>query len=300
MIGYDVLVTGGAGFIGSHLVDRLVSLNYRVAVIDDLSTGNIINVNPKVKFLKLDIRNKSFVNEFFEKHKFNYIFHLGAQINLRHSILNPDIDANTNILGTINLLNNCKNIKKFIFTSTGGAIYAPNYNCLPWTEEDQVSPQSPYGLSKLCAEKYIELLSKQLNFNYTILRLSNVYGPRQNNSECGIISIFDHKIKNNLELTIFGNGEQTRDFIYISDVIDALCLSIVDSNISNKTLNVSTGIETSINELSTIMGAHIENIQYKPAIEGELVRSCLNNSYLKSMGWNNKIDLKTGIELLKW
>lgn len=242
----NILITGGAGFIGSHLVDKLCK-NNKVTIIDNLSTGLEENINEKATFYNLDIKED--LDNIFQKHKFNYVFHLAAFINLRESFEDPIKCMDVNLSGTINLINNCKkyNIEKFIFSSTGGAIY-DEMALLPFTENSKVNPKSPYGLSKLFAEKYIE----NSGVNYINLRYSNVYGPRQNaKGEAGVISIFMDNVLNNKPLQVFGDGFQSRDFVHVNDVVDANILCAEKA--LNKTYNISTNKETSLLQLIQLL-----------------------------------------------
>lgn len=242
----NILITGGAGFIGSHLVDKLCK-NNKVTIIDNLSTGLEENINEKATFYNLDIKED--LDNIFQKHKFNYVFHLAAFINLRESFEDPIKCMDVNLSGTINLINNCKkyNIEKFIFSSTGGAIY-DEMALLPFTENSKVNPKSPYGLSKLFAEKYIE----NSGVNYINLRYSNVYGPRQNaKGEAGVISIFMDNVLSNKPLQVFGDGFQSRDFVHVNDVVDANILCAEKA--LNKTYNISTNKETSLLQLIQLL-----------------------------------------------
>lgn len=242
----NILITGGAGFIGSHLVDKLCK-NNKVTIIDNLSTGLEENINEKATFYNLDIKED--LDNIFQKHKFNYVFHLAAFINLRESFEDPIKCMDINLNATINLINNCKkyNVEKFIFSSTGGAIY-DEMALLPFTENSKVNPKSPYGLSKWFAEKYIE----NSGINYVNLRYSNVYGPRQNaKGEAGVISIFMDNVLNNKPLQVFGDGFQSRDFVHVNDVVDANILCAEKA--LNKTYNISTNKETSLLQLIQLL-----------------------------------------------
>ena len=283
----NIIVTGGCGFIGSHLVDALCVLGHHVTVIDNASDGWL---NPQANLINKNINDKSL---FKLIQKTDYIFHLAAQINLRESIKNPYKDAKTNILGSIRIIDLAKKCNaKLIFASTGGAIYSPR-DQLPWNENSLALPESPYGIAKLTVENYLRIS----NIDHCILRLSNVYGPRQNpKSEAGVVSIFINQIINGSNIRIFGNGHQTRDFIYVSDVVNALILAM------NKDMsgiyNVSTNEEHNINEIANLiidtMWANT-SIVLAPAIPGELQRSCLDNQKLKNKGWTPKIKLEEGL-----
>lgn len=242
----NILITGGAGFIGSHLVDKLCE-NNKVIVIDNLSTGLTENLNKKALFINTDIRDN--LEEVFKDNKIDYVFHLAAFINLRESFEDPIKCMEINLNGTINLINSCKkyNVSKLIFSSTGGAIY-DEMALLPFKETSNINPKSPYGLSKWFAERYI----MNSGINYVNLRYSNVYGPRQNaKGEAGVISIFMDNVLSNKPLQVFGDGFQSRDFVHVNDVVDANILCAEKA--LNKTYNISTNKETSLLQLIQLL-----------------------------------------------
>jgi len=290
-----VAVFGGAGFIGSHLVDKLLALGHYVIVIDDLSTGSRDNLPSDCNFKEMDIRNER-AHQLILKEKFDIIFHLAAQINLRDSIKDPQNDASVNIMGSLNLIDAAnKSGSKFIFSSTGGAIYSSKAK-IPWSECDPVIPESPYGISKLAVEHYLRVLSP----NGAILRLSNVYGPRQNpKGEAGVISIFLDNLIKGKPLKIFGDGFQTRDFVYVDDVVDAFILAM-DKDLTG-VYNVSTSDRTDINQIYKLLAkladrSHAE-VELLPAIEGELKHSALSYHKIKSMwGWRPKTAMYNGLK----
>lgn len=290
-----VLVTGGAGFIGSWIVDALVKEGHDVIVVDDLSTGKMENVNPKARFYGLNIRSKKIL-KIFEKEKPDYVFHLAAQINVRESIKDPIRDSEINIIGTLNILNCCVNqkVKKFIFSSTGGAIYGDRCK-IPTPEVELESPASPYGIAKLSIEKYLHFYKLVYGLDYVSLRYANVYGPRQNSKgEAGVIAIFSERILDGKEVRINGSGEQKRDYVFVDDVANANILSLNLSGI----YNVGTSIETSVNEILSEIKKTISKEFRKvnlPEIKGEQMRSCLSNKKLITAGWNPQHDLKKGI-----
>lgn len=294
-----VLVTGGAGFIGSNLVDMLVDLNHNVIVVDNLSSGQIENVNSKARFIEEDINND--LNDVFANN-FDYVFHLAAQINVRESLKNPIKDAETNILGSLNLINESVDcgVKKFIFSSTGGAIYSPDAE-IPCDEESEQNPLSPYGLGKFTVENYLRIFRNIHNLNYTALRYSNVFGPRQNSKgEAGVVSIFIDNALAGKPLNVFGDGEQTRDYVYVKDVVDA---NVMAMNLSG-VYNVATNTETSVNDLAERIKKLTDSdseIVYSPAINGELKRSRLSYDKISSEGWKPEYDLNAGLEdTVKW
>jgi UDP-glucose 4-epimerase len=299
-----VLVTGGAGFIGSHLTDRLIREGCRVVVIDNLSTGTRENLNPKVKLYKADISGFK-INEIFKKEKPEIVFHLAAQINIRNSVKNPVLDAKINILATLNLLEICKDlkIKKFIFASTGGAIYGED-NIIPTPENCLELPNSPYGIAKLTVEKYLNYYYKFFGLSFISLRLANVYGPRQNSKcEAGVIAIFCDKIFSDKQSIINGSGFQTRDFVFIDDVIEAFFLSIVKNKVG--IFNIGTAKETDIRTIFRKL-KKLTNSKYKekygPAKKGEQEKSCLNYFLAKKeLAWQPKYSLEEGLEkTIKW
>jgi len=300
-----ILVTGGAGFVGSHLVDKLITQGNKVIVVDNLSTGKKENINKKAKFYKLDICSPK-IFEVFKKEKPEIVFHLAAQVNVRRSIEDPINDAKINILGSLNILDACRKfkVKKIIFSSTGGAIYG-DAKIVPTKENYPPKPESPYGIAKLTIENYLDFYKKVYGLNYISLRFANVYGPSQDpKGEAGVVAIFTNKLLKGERPTIFGDGKQTRDFIYVDDVVSALIKSM---NYKGKEtiFNVGTGIETSVNQLfkliSKILGIKIKPI-YAPPKPGELKRSCLDISKFKrELKWQPKYNLEEGLkETIKW
>lgn len=299
----NCLVTGGAGFIGSHLVDRLISTKHSVSIIDDLSTGKEKNINKLAKFYHLKVESKK-VKEIIEKDRPECVFHLAAQIDVRKSVANPILDIKSNILGTVNLLNLCVKykVKKFIFSSSGGVIYG-NTN-KPAKEKDPPKPVSPYGIDKFTAENYIKLYSSMYGLNYTILRYANVYGPRQDPyGEAGVCAIFAGNMLRKEKCILYGFGNMTRDYVYVDDVVSATLLSMEKG--INKTLNIGTGIETSVNVIFNTMKEITHYLLppvYKPKRKGELDRNCLNCELAKKLlDWSPKVELKEGlIRTIKW
>lgn len=296
-----ILVTGGCGFIGSNLVDELLEKGYEVKVLDNLATGKIENLNHakkfgnKFKFYKQDLRN--FDKEILKD--VEYIFHLGAQIDVRKSIENPEYDANVNILGSINLIKNAlnSNVKKIIYSSSGGAIYGEPEN-LPADEQTIIKPLSPYGASKFAVEAYLHSFYKIYGIDYVALRYGNVYGERQDPlGEAGVIAIFFGRVFANLNPIIFGTGNQTRDFIYVGDVVKANIKTM--GKTKYKEYNVGTGKETSVNELVKIMekifNKKITPI-YKPKRKGEVERICLDIKRLKEEFNFTTVEIEEGME----
>lgn len=295
----NILISGGAGFIGSHLVDALILSGHEIVVLDNLSTGNVKNINEKSICYYDDIRID--LNHIFEEHKIDYIFHLAAQINLRESIKKPAHDAYINIYGSLNLIEMAikYKVKKFIFSSTGGAIYSPIAE-LPWTTETQCDPLSPYGLSKLTVEKYLKLIKQNNELFYTALRYSNVFGPRQNSlCEAGVVSIFTDNALAGKPLKIFGDGNQTRDFVYVNDVVNANIIAM-NSNI-NGVFNISTNAQTSVNDIAKLILEKTGSksiIEYLPEVAGEVKHTRIEYDL---PGWEPVVKFEEGIdETLKW
>ncbi|MGA7836772.1 MAG: NAD-dependent epimerase/dehydratase family protein, partial [Ignavibacteriaceae bacterium] len=272
-----ILVTGGAGFIASQISDAFINEGHEVFIIDNLSTGFEKNINPKANFIKADICDKN-LSQLFEKEKFDIVNHHAAQMDVRRSVADPAFDANTNIIGTINLLQNCVNtgVNKFMFASTGGAVYGEQ-DYFPADEKHPTSPLSPYGISKLAVEKYLYFYNAQYKLNYSILRYANIYGPRQNPfGEAGVIAIFTTKLLNKEQPVINGNGEQTRDYVFVGDVVKANLLALTDGN--TDIYNVGTGLETNVNEIFNKLNSIIGNGQQEkhgPAVAGEQMRSVI-------------------------
>jgi UDP-glucose 4-epimerase len=295
-----VLVTGGAGFIGSHIVDRLVDEKYKVVVVDDLSTGKQEYINKKAKFYKLDIQDKR-LEGIFKKEKPDYVNHQAAQKDVRVSVSDPIYDARINILGTINILQNCikYNVKKLIFASTGGAIYGEQ-ETFPAPETHPTRPVSPYGITKLVAEHYMQYYKTIYGLDYVSLRYSNVYGPRQDPyGEAGVVAVFTQKMLNGGQPVINGDGEQTRDFVYVGDVVEANILAMKNSTQEN-IFNIGTGIETTVNQIFNHLREIINpNIQEKhnPPKKGEQRRSVIECSRAKSvLHWEPKTSLIDGLQ----
>lgn len=272
-----VLITGGAGFIGSHIVDKLLENNYSVVVLDNLSSGSEDNLqnSDRLKLYQVNIE-KDNLEEIFEKEKSDYVFHLAAQTSVNYSISNTYFDADMNIMATIRLLDVCKkyNVKKFI-TASSAAVYGnPKY--LPIDENHPTEPMSPYGLSKLTMEKYIQLSGVP----YIMFRFSNAYGPRQKSSkESGVVAIFDKAMKANKPINIYGDGSQVRDFIYVEDIAN-ICIKALESNVQNEIINFSTNKGVTLNELFTEMSKIYDYKQapnYLPERIGDIKDSILAN-----------------------
>jgi len=301
------LVTGGAGFIGSHLTEKLHQNNIEVLVVDNLLTGK------KENLLSLDLENTIYGDVGSEEtlkiiKNFNpdVCFHLAAQSSVVISVEDPLLDFEHNLLQPVQLIKTLleTDCKQFIFTSSGGTIFGEP-EVIPTSEDDYAGePVSPYGLAKKKLNELIEVMLQNETMSYSILNLSNVYGPRQDpHGEAGVMSIFTGKLINNETPTIYGDGKQTRDYVYVLDVVDALIKSSQTDD--NLFLNIGTGVETSVNELVSILSQKISwdgEPEYAPKREGELLRSVLNNERAKSqIGWEPKYTLDTGLdELISW
>jgi UDP-glucose 4-epimerase len=282
-----------------------MALGHEVMVIDNLSTGSRQYLHPQVDLLIDDVEGTQHfsLSKLFEEEKFDYVFHLAAQINLRHSITDPYKDANTNILGTINIADNCaKHNVKMTFMSTGGAIYSEKLNLSPWqnpwSEKAIADPSSPYGLSKLTAEKYVQMMSRLNGLKYTILRPSNIYGPRQSTKgEAGVVAIFIENVLQEKDLRIFGSGFQTRDFVYVSDVVSA-CLHTMGDEFQD-IYNVSTGVRHNISYIArSVIGFMMANraTKHEQAIPGEMMHCCLSCDKLRQTGWSPKVSFDDGLK----
>jgi UDP-glucose 4-epimerase len=293
-----ILVTGGAGFIGSNLVDALVTLNHDVVVVDNLSSGLRKNLNHKARFYEVDIRDKK-LSEVFEQEKPDIVDHHAAQIDVRKSGADPIADAEANILGSLNVITNCVrfNIKRVVYASTGGAIYGdPQY--LPADENHPINPISQYGVSKHTVEHYLHLYSIIHGLEYMALRYSNVYGPRQNPyGEAGVVAIFAIQMLTGKQPTIFGPGDKTRDYAHVSDIVNANIVALEKGK--NAICNIGTGVETSDQEifdtLASVLGYKGKPV-YAPVRKGEVYRISLECSKArKELGWSPRLSIKEGI-----
>lgn len=299
-----ILVTGGAGFIGSTLVDKLIAEDNEVVVIDNLVSGKKEYLNPQAKFYNLDICSPE-VAAVFEKENFEFVYHLAAQIDVRKSVADPVEDNRINVLGGLNILENCRvhKISKIILASTGGAIYGDAEE-IPTTEYAPTYPLSPYGIHKLTLEKYFNYYYQVYGLNYTILRFANVYGPRQfKGGEAGVIAIFIDNAVKGKESNLYGDGLQTRDFVYVADVVQALYLA-KDIDCRGE-INIGLGREINLLELikniETAIGAPL-NIKREAAKDGEQRRSCLSYGRAKAvLNWEPGVDLKEGVSrTIEW
>jgi UDP-glucose 4-epimerase len=293
-----VLLTGGAGFIGSHVADRLLTRGHKVVVVDDLSSGKKENVPEEAVFYEADIR--SGCKELFEEFQPEALCHQAAQMDVRRSVREPAFDADVNVLGTIRLLENClkHDVAKVVFASTGGAIYGEQRE-FPAAEDHPQYPVSPYGVSKLAAERYLNYYRAQYGLPYVALRYANVYGPRQDpHGEAGVVAIFCANLAEGRTSTINGSGEQTRDYVYVEDVTRANVLAL-ENEVPPGAYNVGTGVETSVNSLYELLlrisGKNLPP-EHGPAKPGEQLRSCVDPTLARRlMGWSPEVDLTDGL-----
>ena len=301
------LVTGGAGFIGSTLVDRLLAEDHEVDVIDDLSTGSMANLaaaraegGKRVRFHQADIRAEEVV-DVISRTRPDVVFHLAAQADVRVSVARPVFDAQVNIIGSLNVLEGARlgGASKVVFASSGGTIYgAPPPEALPVKESQPQTPVSPYGVAKKVVGDYLRAYRELHDLEFTALALANVYGPRQDpHGEAGVVAIFADRLLGGDGCVIFGDGEQTRDFVFVDDVVDAFARAA--ERAGGLLLNIGTGVETSVNELYEVMAraaGRAEPPQYEAARPGELARSSLDPSKASiHLGWKPWTSLEDGL-----
>ena len=294
-----VLLTGGAGFIGSYVARLLLARGDEVTVVDDLSTGRRENVPVGARFYEADIR--SGCDEIFREFRPEALCHQAAQMDVRRSVKEPDFDAEVNVLGTVRLLQNCaeSGVKKVVFASTGGAIYGEQRE-LPAPEDHPLYPVSPYGVSKLACERYMHYYHAQFGLSYVALRYANVYGPGQDpHGEAGVVAIFCGNLARGRPSTINGTGEQTRDYVYVEDVARANALAL-QNEVPSGAYNVGTGVETSVNRLYDLLleiSSRDLPPRHGPSKPGEQLRSCVDPALAgRTFDWHAQTDIRVGLE----
>jgi UDP-glucose 4-epimerase len=302
-----VLVTGGAGFIGSNLVDRLLAEGHDVTVVDDLSSGRLHNLQAArrdpdlpLDFVRLDITSDG-LERAVAKAQPEVVLHLAAQIDVRRSVEDPVHDAMVNLVGTVNLLEACRrhDVAKIVFTSSGGAMYGePRPDELPVDEGHPGHPMSPYGASKRAVEEYLHAYQALYGLRWTALALANVYGPRQSpEGEAGVVALFGSRMLDGRDVTIFGTGEQTRDFVYVGDVVDAFVAAIDKGD--GARLHVGTGEQVSVNRLFAVLAevtGYAKHPSYAPARAGEIEHIALDNRAAAThLGWSPATSLSDGL-----
>ncbi len=299
-----IAVTGGAGFIGSHIVDAYIEEGHEVVVIDNFSTGRRENVHPLAKIVEMDITDPA-IADLFAEEQFDVLNHHAAQMNVRHSLERPEEDLQTNILGSLNLFEAARKtgVKKIIFASSGGAIYGRQY-FFPADERHSKRPLSPYGVSKLWGEKYLVYYRLVHHLPHITLRYTNVYGPRQNpKGEAGVVAIFISKMLQGQSPTIYGDGTQTRDFLFVSDAVQANLIGLRED--AYGIFNCSTAFELSINTLFQLL-KHLMEFEgdpiYADPIPGEVERSvCSYRKFRRSLGWTPKVNIEEGLRrTIEW
>ncbi len=292
-----ILVTGGAGFIGSHVVDRIIHAGHTPVVLDNLSYGTLDNLPSGVELIRGDIRDRELVQRTLKG--FDAVAHLAAQRSVVGSMKDPHFDAEVNVLGTINLLDAAEStgVKSFVFASTGGALYGET-DGRPTPEDHPTFPESPYGVSKLAAENYVNHYSRRSSMKAITLRMANVYGPRQGaGGEGGVVAIFSERALAGQSVAIFGDGEQTRDYVYVADVAEAFLLGLTATE--SCTVNIGTAIETSVNGLvsgiEAVTGKTVQR-DYHPARPGEIRHSSLEITRARSaLSWSPAHSFEAGL-----
>lgn len=295
-----VLVTGGAGFIGSHVADLYIENGYDVVVVDDLSTGRRSNLNPAAKFVEMDIRDPE-LSKIFELEQPDFINHHAAQMDVRRSMVEPLFDADVNVVGSLNLLECARHfgVRRVVYISTGGAVYGePEY--LPCDEAHPIRPICPYGASKHTFEHYLYMYYVNYGLDYTVLRYPNVYGPRQDpHGEAGVVAIFTGQMLQRDEVVINGDGKQTRDFVYVGDCAEANLLALETEHESG-IFNLGSGIGSSVNQIYQILKditVYDKDEIHGPAKLGETRAIYLDASKARAiLGWKPKVELREGLE----
>ena len=295
----NILVTGGAGFIASNIVDAYLSLGHKVTIIDNLSTGDVRNINPNARFIEMDITSEN-VLDLFMAERFDILNHHAAQMDVRFSVSNPLFDANSNIIGGLNLYNAAQKsgVKKIIFASSGGAIYGDNVD-IPTTENSLLEPCSPYGIAKLTNEKYLSFYRDTYNIDVVCLRYANIYGPRQSfKGEAGVVAIFIHKLLNNEQPIINGDGKNIRDYVFVNDVVKAnvIALNKEVNGIYNIGTEIGTDVNQIFNNIKNLIGIDCEEF-HGEAKKGEQRLSCISyQKFCKQHNWKPETKLLDGLK----
>ena len=295
----NILVTGGAGFIASNVVDAYLALGHKITIIDNLSTGDVRNINPKARFIEMDITSDK-VLDLFMSERFDVLNHHAAQMDVRFSVSNPLFDANTNIIGGLNLYHAAQKsgVSKIIFASSGGAIYGDNVY-IPTPENSLLEPCSPYGIAKLTNEKYLSFYQNTYNIDVVCLRYANIYGPRQSfKGEAGVIAIFINKLLNNEQPVINGDGKNIRDYVFVNDVVQAnvIALNKTVNGIYNIGTETGTDVNQIFNQLKELIGVECEEF-YGEAKEGEQRISCISyQKFYTQHNWEPKTKLSDGLK----
>ena len=295
----NILVTGGAGFIGSNVTDAFIEAGHNVVILDDFSSGKQENVNPKAKVYKMDVQDPA-VENIFRDEKIEVMCHHAAQMDVRKSVADPKFDASVNVLGFLNLMEQGRKygLKKVLFSSTGGAIYGEQ-DYFPADEQHPTRPLSPYGITKLVTEKYLFFYKEIYGIDHVVLRYANIYGPRQNpHGEAGVIAIFTQKLLRGEQPIINGDGKQTRDYVFVGDVVKANLLGLTYQG--STIFNIGTGIETDVNQLfnhlKNLTGSSCEE-QHIPAKAGEQMRSVISSKKIgEALGWKPTVSLEEGLK----
>ena len=299
-----ILITGGAGFIGSHVTDAYLAAGHEVAVVDDLSSGSADNVDPRARWYRMDVRDPGLDTAFAEERP-EIVCHHAAQVSVRRSVEAPQADADVNVLGSLNLFEAARRhgVRRIVFASTGGAIYGEQSGP-PADETHPCRPRSPYAVAKLAVEHYLDYFCDTFGLQAVVLRYANVYGPRQDpHGEAGVVAIFMQRILAGLAPTIYGDGEQVRDFVYVDDVVDAFVRAADRGD--GLILNIGTGVETAVQDLFSTMArlvAFDEPARYAMARPGELQRSALDPTRAANhLGWKPWTNLEDGLRrTIEW
>jgi len=300
-----VLVTGGAGFIGSHIAELCLSRGHEVAVIDNLRTGKVENVPDGARFIEGDIRDREAVQCAFAEVKPDWVFHQAAQAALRVSVIDPWEDLSINLVGSVNLIYQAveAGVRKFVYASSGGAAYGP-YAPVPTSEASPAQPNSPYGITKHSVEHYLDFYGRNYGLSWMAMRYSNVYGPRQDSEgEAGVVAIFSRCVLGGQQPTIYGNGSQTRDYVFVKDVARANYLAAESDHCD--VLNISTGVETSVlgvlAAIQAAAGTSLEPVFGEERV-GDIARCALTSDLAaEEIGWRATVPFAEGIaETVTW